>query len=102
MFEAKFLATIPGKTLDGALELAKKLLWNLSWRTDEGRWVLFAGDRVLFESDSEDAIWAFIYGLAMAYSTLPKPLLADVQEYRNAIRDGNSVEFLRRKGWPPA
>ena len=101
MFNPKpeFLTRLPGKSLDGALEFLKGLLWLVSWECKDGVWSVFAGDRLLFESDSEDAIWAFIYGLALAYENLPKPLLDDLQEYKDAIRTGNTVEFKRRKGW---
>jgi hypothetical protein len=99
MFEPRFMNTIPEKSLQAALESLKKLLWNLSWKSNQGRWSLFAGDRLLFESDTEDAIWAFVYGLSLAYGALPEPLLRDFEEYTESIRAGSNVEFLRRKGW---
>jgi hypothetical protein len=99
MIKPKFKTTVPGESLQVALESLKKLLWNLSWRCDEGTWLLFAGDRLLFESNTEDAIWAFIYGLSLAYSALPEPLLHDFEAYSESIRDGSNVEFLKKKGW---
>jgi hypothetical protein len=101
MFDPKpeFLARLPGQSLEGALEFLKGLLWLLSWKCKDGTWFVFSGDRLLFESDSEDAIWAFIYGLALAYRDLPKPLLTDFEEYTDAVRTGDTLEFVRRKGW---
>jgi hypothetical protein len=99
MFKPRFMTTIPGKSLEAALESLKKLLWNLSWKCNEGTWSVFAGDRLLFESDTEDAIWAFVYGLSLAYGGLPEPLRRDFEEYSESIRAGSNVEFLRRKGW---
>ena len=99
MFSPKFMKNIPGNSLQISLESLPRLLWNLSWKHNHGTWLVFAGDRLLFETDSEDTIWAFVYGLSSAYGVLPDPLLRDFEEYCESIRSGTNVEFLKRKGW---
>lgn len=58
-----------GSIKDG-IELINELGWNI---TIQNGFVL-AGDQAIFKSDSKDAIDAFIYGMALAYSVIPEDI----------------------------
>ena len=54
-------------TMDDAKKIINQFYWNITWKQLHGQWVAWGGDKVIFRSDSEDALYAFIYGMALAY-----------------------------------
>lgn len=80
----EILGKIPGGSLRSAIQFLEKLHWFLYVKESEGRILLFMGDRPMFETDSMDAIEAFIYGALVAYRSFPADLFEQFQEpFRN-------------------
>jgi len=84
MIEMRFLSELPGGSLQGGIELANEMQWNLSTSESDGKWAVIAGDQLIFRSDNIDSFEAFICGLSLVYSVLPKDVLNDL---RKSIED---------------
>ncbi len=72
-----------------ALAVAKKFSWKLS--IDKGNEMvrIYDGEAQIIASDNEDCIDAFLYGLALAYVTIPEPyhtkLMEDLREWTDEL-----------------
>jgi hypothetical protein len=75
MQELAMMREIPGQSLEGAVRFLSELKWEI--RVVESGDVLSvgAGHRLLLKTSSRDAVDAFLYGVALAYSLLPRPIL---------------------------
>lgn len=59
-------------TLEDGMKRVNQLHWFLSVITrNEGIWVVKSGESVIFATDSEETLDAFIYGMSLAYSGIP-------------------------------
>lgn len=67
-----WLDHLPGSSLQGGIELANRLYWNVKWHEHEASWCVYSGEDLVYKSDSQDAAEAFIYGLGLAYAVLPE------------------------------
>ena len=83
MQELTWMDHVVGGTLESGIDLASRLGWDISV-TDNGRqWQVWAGDQVILQTDSRQAVESFLYGMALSYSILPEPILARIrEEYR--------------------
>jgi hypothetical protein len=61
--------------------LLNELKWSISVLETNGTWSVAAGHRLVLKTSSRDAVDAFIYGLALAYSLLPQPILDQFRKY---------------------
>jgi len=66
---------LPNKTLDGGVELLNELAWNIAVEKIGEVWYVKGGECILLSTSSRDAVDAFLYGMALAYSVLPEDLL---------------------------
>lgn len=62
---------IPGGTLDGSIDLANQLYWNLTVVEHDQHWFVLGGEKVILKTSSREALEAFLYGLGLAYGVLP-------------------------------
>ena len=72
---------IPNGRLEGALELANQLYWNLTVERGQEYWVVFSGEKAILRTDSQDVLDAFLYGLGLAYGCLPIEIFARLKEH---------------------
>ncbi len=79
MQEIRWLEPLPNNNLDGGLRLLQELKWNLIIEEADSIWFVRAGHIKLLTSDSREAVDAFIYGLSLAYSVMPKAILEQFQ-----------------------
>ncbi len=84
MQELRWLDHLPGETLEGGIERANELLWNLSVDRHEGRWWVGAGDQTVLVTDARETVDAFLYGLGLAYGVLPDHIF---QPLKQAVKD---------------
>ncbi len=84
MQELRWLDSLPGETLEGGIERANELLWNLTVDQHEGRWRVWAGDQRVFVTDSHEALDAFLYGFGLAYGALPDHIF---QQLKQAVKE---------------
>lgn len=80
MQQMNWLGALPDGTLEGGVELANKLAWNIKVVEKGGRWEVFGGDQVMFAADSRDCIDGFLYGLTLAYAVLPEHIFEQLSE----------------------
>ncbi|MGB0388823.1 MAG: hypothetical protein ACPGWR_28720 [Ardenticatenaceae bacterium] len=69
-----------GETLEGGIDLANQLYWNITVRSNGQTWSVWAGEALILKTDSQEAVDAFLYGLGLAYSVLPGPVFDGLQE----------------------
>lgn len=78
---------LPNETLEGGIELANQLYWHLVVSESDGMWYVWAGggESLIFKTDSQEAVDAFLYGVGLAYAVLPSPvfeqLKADIKQW---------------------
>jgi hypothetical protein len=84
MQELKWLEILPGGTLEGGIELLNELKWNLQIRESGGIWFVKTGHQVILKTSSREAVDALLYGIAVAFSALPKPAL---EEFRRFVKE---------------
>lgn len=84
IIEPEWLEYIPGKDIQGAISFLNSLDWNISFSETAGQRKVFGGDRLLFSSEHEKEVEAFIFGMALGLAVLPDEILDRIREI---IRD---------------
>ena len=72
---------IPGQSVEGAIHFLDELKWNLRVIEFDGMWNVAAGHKLVLRTSSREAVDACLYGMALAYSVLPKPILDQLREW---------------------
>jgi hypothetical protein len=67
-------------SIEGGIELANKLYWNISVTEDYGKRFVKSGEKAIFVADNSEATDAFLYGLSLAYAVLPPHLFEVVEQ----------------------
>jgi hypothetical protein len=80
MIKQEWLAYIPGKDMQGAINFLNSLDWNISFGESAGKRKVFGGDRLLFSSQNEEAVQAFLFGMALGLAVLPDEILDRIRE----------------------
>jgi len=66
--------------------LLNELEWNLDIKQIDNFWHVSAGHRGLLKTSSRDSVEAFLYGVALAYSVIPKQILDQIRNFaRQAV-----------------
>jgi hypothetical protein len=84
MIEQEWLKRIPGEDFHGATNFLNSLDWNISFGESAGKRKVFGGDRLLFSAQKEEAVQAFLFGMAPSLAVLPDEILDRIREI---IRD---------------
>lgn len=67
-------------SLDEGIELINNLHWNITITKVDDCWLVMGGDQVIFRGDTQEDVNAFIYGMALAYSVIPRSQLDRIRE----------------------
>jgi len=81
MQELKWLEALPNQSLDAGIKLLNECGWNLKVREVKGSLFVNAGHIALLKTSSREAVESLLYGMAIAYSTLPKSALTEVRRF---------------------
>jgi hypothetical protein len=58
--------------IDYGLERGNELYWNITtFQGSDNHWHVKGGEKVIFKTDSKEALDAFLYGFSLAYNVLP-------------------------------
>ncbi len=71
---------IPSGTLEGGIALANDLYWNISIVESKQQWFVLGGEKVIFKTDSHEALEAFLYGMGLAYGAIPEQAFQNLCE----------------------
>jgi hypothetical protein len=66
--------------MQGAINFLNRLDWNISFGESAGKRKVFGGDRLLFSSQNEEAVQAFLFGMALGLAVLPDEILDRIRE----------------------
>jgi hypothetical protein len=80
MIEQEWLKRIPGEDIQGAINFLNSLDWNISFSESAGKRKVFGGDRLLFSSQNEEAVQAFLFGMALGLAVLPDEILDRIRK----------------------
>jgi hypothetical protein len=58
--------------MQGAVNFLNSLDWNISFDESAGKRKVFGGDRLLFSAQNEEAVQAFLFGMALGLAVLPE------------------------------
>jgi len=75
MQELRWMEPLPSHTLEGGIGLLQELKWNLKITQSDAGWFVNAGHIKLLKTSSREALDAFLYGMALAYSVMPSAIL---------------------------
>ena len=81
MQELSMVKHIPGGNPEGAVDFLNELKWNIRIVESENTFKVGGGHKLLLKTSSREAVDAFLYGLALAYSVLPKSILDQFRKY---------------------
>jgi|HubBroStandDraft_6_1064221.scaffolds.fasta_scaffold35565_3 hypothetical protein len=81
MQELSMIDQVPGHSIDGAVRLLNELKWSISVTETNGTWSVAAGHKLVLKTSSRETVDAFLYGLALAYSVLPKSILEQFRKW---------------------
>ncbi|MBZ0315977.1 MAG: hypothetical protein K8L91_06130 [Anaerolineae bacterium] len=77
-----YLETHQG-SIENCITLADRFYWNITVVEKNGKWAVLGGEKMMFGSDSREAVDAFLYGLGLAYSIIPEEY---VERFRREFR----------------
>ena len=69
------------ENFQSALEYLIGFTRNLTWMERDGKWILFAGEPVLFKGDTKEEMEAFILGMAITLATLSDEIKDQIMDY---------------------
>jgi hypothetical protein len=87
MQELRWMKPLPDDTLEGGLRLLDELKWNVSVTEADGHWYVNGGHVRLLKTSSRESVDAFLYGLALAYSAMPKETLSNLRQWAKAATE---------------
>lgn len=90
--ELTLLKLLPSGTLDGGIELANRLGWNIAWNGSENEWYVWGGEKTLLKADSRASAEAFLYGLGLAYAVLPPGTVEQLAQQLGLYDDSDSQQ----------
>lgn len=79
MQKMPYLETHVG-SIENCITLIDRFYWNLTIAEKNGNWVVKGGEKPIFASDSREAVDAFLYGMGLAYSTIPEDYIERFRE----------------------
>lgn len=79
----------PNESIEEGKQLLQELHWNIALKHDQGLWAVHAGHQLLLTTTSEEAVEALLYGMALSYHAMPKPLLEQLR--KTLDRDAGSA-----------
>lgn len=71
---------LPNEDLQGGIDLANLLYWDIVVGSDGHYWGVFGGESLILKTDSKETMEAFLYGMGLAYSVIPEPVFALLRE----------------------
>jgi hypothetical protein len=63
--------------------MLNELKWSLQTREVDGVWLVNTGHQVILKTSSRESVDALLYGLAIAFSVLPKGALEEFRKFMN-------------------
>ena len=75
MIDLKWLNRFPNQNLNDGLKILDELYWFISTGYKDNIWYVYAGHVLVFQTDSEEAYKAFLYGLAITYINYPSEIM---------------------------
>jgi hypothetical protein len=67
-------------SIDRGIELINRVGWNIIVGESNGRWYVQSGEKIILVASSRRAVDTFLYGMALAYSVLPEPIIEKLRE----------------------
>jgi hypothetical protein len=87
MQELRWMEPLPDHTLEGGLRLLDELKWNIKVTEADQHWYV-NGEHVRFlKTSSRESVDAFLYGLALAYSAMPREILNQLRQWVKAATE---------------
>jgi len=87
MQELRWMEPLPDHTLEGGLRLLDELKWHIKVVEADQAWYVNGGHVRLLEASSRESVDAFLYGLSLAYSALPKEVLNEFRQWVRAAAE---------------
>ncbi len=83
MIVLPWIDRFPKKNLQNSFDLLEKVYWHITVEQTELYWRVHAGEDLIFQTDSKEALDAFLYGLGLTYVSIDQAI---VDAYRNELQ----------------
>jgi hypothetical protein len=70
-------------TIEEGLKVLERVYWLIKVKQSKGTWNVYAGEALIFSTDSQEALSAFLYGLALTYVSMDQSIFESI---RNEIK----------------
>jgi len=87
MQELRWMEPLPDHTMEGGLRLLDELKWNITVTEGDQHWYVNGGHVRLLKASSRESLDAFLYGLALAYSAMPREILSQLRRWVKAATE---------------
>ena len=87
MTHFNMISALPEGSLQGGIQLKNHYQWNITIEERNGRWVVFAGDKLLLEVGGRTEVDTFIYGMALMLALMPPHIAGSLERF---VREATS------------
>lgn len=75
MIVMPMLNQFPNKNIEEGIKILDKMYWFISTGKENDNWNVYAGEKVIFRTDSKETLDAFLYGMALTFVPMPEKLV---------------------------
>ncbi len=75
MIELPWIDRFPNRKLQNSFDLLEKVYWYISVQQSEQHWRVYAGEDLIFQTDAQEALDAFLYGLGLTYVSIDQAIV---------------------------
>ena len=83
MISLLWLDRFPNENVEEGVKVLDNVFWHIKIIESPGIFNVFAGEALIFRTDSKDAFEAFLYGLSLTYVSID-PLI--VERFREELK----------------
>ena len=81
MVQSDWIDYISGKPPENYIELLNDYGWNITYDAESDPNKVFAGDRVLIETETQQETEAFLFGAAITLFVLPESIQESIKKF---------------------
>lgn len=80
MIELPFMDRFPDESIEKGIKILDRVYWFIQVNQKNTLWSVYAGEELIFKTDSKEALDAFLYGLAITYVSIPDALVDSISD----------------------